>query len=112
MCIDLDDKHFDYLQDSLNSLISMLYRFDLATVATIDRELQRDLRLRKVVKDRTRTLDDCHIPEVHEVRQRSLRIAVKAFFVNSGPAVFSAADGCALFRYRPARSGRNAFPYY
>lgn len=81
---DLKDKHFHYLQDSINGLIHMLNRIDIATLHAITRELERNPKLRHQIEVRTKTLDDCNIPEARDIRKRSLRIASRAFLVNTG----------------------------
>jgi hypothetical protein len=55
----LEDRHFHYLQDSLNSLICLLGRFDLATLSRIELEFQLDPELRRRSEMRTAILDDC-----------------------------------------------------
>ena len=80
----LDEKHYSFLQDSLNSMIAMLHRYDLMTVSQVDREFSRNSEFRKRCEARAKVLDDCQIPEAKAIRKRSVKIAVKAFAVNSG----------------------------
>jgi hypothetical protein len=80
----LNDNHFDYLQDSINALISELYRFDAATIALAEQESRRDPEFKKRAEERSRVLDDCNIPDARRIRNKSLEIATKAVFVNSG----------------------------
>src|SRR5687767_577256 len=47
------DRHFHYMQDSLNALLSVLDRFDLAALIAVGRELKQDPELRKRVEMRT-----------------------------------------------------------
>lgn len=79
------DGHYGYLQDSINSLICILYRYDLAAIWTITGQIHRDEALRQRVEARARLLDDCELPAVLSVRKRQLDIAAKALAVNSGP---------------------------
>lgn len=79
------DGHYGYLQDSINSLICILYRYDLAAIWTIADQINRDQALRQRVEARARLLDDCELPVVLSIRKRQLNIAVKALAVNSGP---------------------------
>lgn len=80
----LDNKHFNYLQDSLNTLIANLYRFDIGLMASVTAELERDPELKERVEARSRIMDDCNIPRARALRHLSLRIAKKAFIVNAG----------------------------
>jgi hypothetical protein len=80
----LEDRHFHYLQDSLNSLICLLGRFDLATLSRIEVEIQRDPALRRRSEIRAAILDDCQFDELRAIRKTSVRIAAKALLINSG----------------------------
>jgi len=80
----LDDRCFEHFQASLNTLIRVLHRIDIATLAAVERELRANPELREQIEARSRMLDDCNIPQVREIRYRSLQVAVKAFAVNSG----------------------------
>lgn len=81
---DLDDKHFHYLQDSINTLIANLARFDAATLARIEVEFQRDPELRKRTEARCKVMNDCDVAEARLIRRKCNRIGVKALAVNSG----------------------------
>jgi hypothetical protein len=80
----LEDRHFHYLQDSLNNLICLLTRFDMATLSQIELEIQRDPELRRRSEVRSATLDDCQLEEMKTIREASFRIATKALLINSG----------------------------
>jgi hypothetical protein len=81
---DLDDKHFCYLQDSINTLIANLVRFDAATLTRIDLELQRDSELRERSEARCKVMDDCAVAEARLIRRKCNIVGVKALAVNSG----------------------------
>jgi hypothetical protein len=81
---DLKDKHFDYLQDSINALISMLSRLDWATLHAITKELGQNSDLRLKIEARTKVLDDCTISQARDIRRRSVHIASHALIVNTG----------------------------
>ena len=81
---ELDERHYGFLQDSLNSMIAMLARYDLMTLSLVDREYSRNGEFRKRCEARAKVLDDCRIPDARAIRKRSVKIAVKAFVVNSG----------------------------
>lgn len=80
----LDDKHFNYLQDSINSTINMIPRFELMTISMMMVALKKDSYLEKKLQERLKVLDDCVIPDVIEIRKRSMDIALRAYFINSG----------------------------
>jgi len=80
----LSDKHFDYLQDSLNGLIAVLHRYDAGTLAAVEHELRTNPELRADIEARVRILDDCNIPRARTIRNRSLWIAGKALATNNG----------------------------
>lgn len=83
---ELDDKHYRYLEKSPHSLIRMLHRIDLATLASSELAYQRDPKFRERVTERSRILDDCAVDQAKQIRAESLRIATKALVVNSGAA--------------------------
>jgi hypothetical protein len=80
----LSDKHFDFLQDSINNLISNLNRFDIATFVGVEFESKRDPSFLKSAEERSLMLDDCNIPRAREIRKQSLKIISAAIFINSG----------------------------
>jgi hypothetical protein len=79
------DGHFGYLQDSINALICILYRYDLAAIWAIIGQINRDSALRQRAETRARFLDDCELPAVLSIRKKQLNIAAKVLAVNSGP---------------------------
>jgi hypothetical protein len=81
----LSDKHFDFLQDSINNLISNLNRFDMATFVGVEFESKKDPSFLKTAEERSRILDDCNIPRAREIRKQSLKIICAAIFINSVP---------------------------
>ena len=80
----LSDKHFDFLQNSINNLISNLNRFDMATFVGVEFESKKDPSFLKAAEERSRMLDDCKIPRAREIREQSLKIISAAIFINSG----------------------------
>ena len=78
------NKHFTYLHDSINSAISMVPRFEIYTIATINMELKKNKTLDNRIKERLKVMDDCNIPEIVEIRRRTEMLALKALCVNSG----------------------------
>lgn len=98
------DKHYGYLQDSINSLLCILHRYDLAAIWTITDQISRDEALRQRVEARARLLEDCELPAVLSVRKRQLDIAAKALAVNSGPMLLLLlAPAFALRGYKAVR---------
>ncbi len=79
------DEHYGYLQDSINALLCVLYRYDIAAIWTITDRISRDEALRQRVEARARLLDACELPAVRSLRKRQLDIAARALAVNSGP---------------------------
>lgn len=79
----LDDKHFHYLQDSINAQIASLYRYDIATLVMAQLRYERDAEFRKLCDERAKMLDDCGIHAATEIRRQSLRTVAAAFGVNS-----------------------------
>jgi hypothetical protein len=80
----LNDEHFVFLQDSINGLISILHRFDMASLFGVEFESRKDPEFLKQAEARSRMLDDCKIPRVREIGNQALKIAAEALFVNSG----------------------------
>jgi hypothetical protein len=84
----LSDKHFDFLQESINNLISNLSRFDMATFAGVEFESKKDPSFLKSAEQRSRMLDDCDFSRAglraREIREQSLKIVSAAIFINSG----------------------------
>ena len=80
----LHDEHFVFLQDSINGLISMLHRLNMATLFGFEFESRRDPQFLEQAQERSRLLDDCRIPRIREIRKQALKIATEALFVNSG----------------------------
>lgn len=91
------ERHFHELQDSINSLICILYGFDLVTVCAISEEIDRDAGLKQRVEARSRSLDDCALPEVLAIRRRQFRMAARALAVNSGPMLLWLVSPALLF---------------
>ncbi|WP_217705741.1 hypothetical protein [Peristeroidobacter soli] len=73
------------LQDSIHSLACILFKFDLVTIYTLSKEIDRDAGLKRRVEARARILDDCVVPRGRALRSEQIRIATKALAVNSGP---------------------------
>lgn len=79
----LDDKHFHYLQDSINAQIASLYRYDVAMFVMARLRYERDAEFKKLCDGRARILDDCGVDAVREIRRQSLRVVAAALGVNS-----------------------------
>jgi hypothetical protein len=80
----LDDKHFHYLQDSINAMISLLPRIDLSTLVAAQSEFERNKEFRAHCEARSKVLDDCNIPQARDLRRKSLRLVGVVLGVNSG----------------------------
>src|SRR5262245_60473492 len=57
-----DDTHFLYLQGSINTMIAMIPRYDLATLYYAQRAYKRDAEFRNHVDERADMLGNCTIP--------------------------------------------------
>jgi hypothetical protein len=80
----LDNKHFTYLHDSINTAINMIPRFELMTISIMITELKKDRELGRKLNERLRVMDDCTIPDVIMIRKKITDIALRAYFINSG----------------------------
>jgi hypothetical protein len=89
-CVDsecVDSKkgsHCEYLQDSIDGLISRLHRVDVASLLGVEFECRKDPDFLAQAQKRARILDDCPAPRVREIRKQTLKIAAAALIVNSG----------------------------
>lgn len=91
------ERQLGELQDSVNALTCMLFKFDLVTLHAISEEIDRDAALKRRVEARARILDDCVLPEVLALRRKQIRIATKALAVNSGPMMLWSVVPASLF---------------
>jgi hypothetical protein len=80
----LDDKHFLFLQDWVNFLISALNRLDLVSLARAEVESKREPEILKRAQERSKMLDDCNIPRARAIRKQAASIASRALLVNNG----------------------------
>lgn len=80
----LDDKHFHFLQDSINALISVLFRVDITLMAIAVQSYKTDPEFRRRVDERAKILDDCTVEPAREIRRKSLWIFAQALAVNCG----------------------------
>lgn len=80
----LDDKHYTCLQDSINTMIAMLHRYDFVTIAATELRYRRDAAFRKRLDMRAAFLDGCNDPQVQSIRRRSIELMGRAVAVNSG----------------------------
>ncbi|HEY6019994.1 MAG TPA: hypothetical protein VIY48_08865 [Candidatus Paceibacterota bacterium] len=79
----LDNKHFNYLQDSINSIIHALPRIEVTTVAHIKLAIESDPELKARLVARQKILDDCVFPEMGEIRKRSIKLSLEVLAANS-----------------------------
>lgn len=80
----VDDEHYAYLQDSISTMIAMLHRYDIATVAATELRYRRDPEFRRRVDMRATILDGCGSPQAQSIRCRSVELIARALAVNSG----------------------------
>jgi hypothetical protein len=80
----LADEQCMYLQDSINTMIAMLHRYDVAAIVSVELRYRRDPEFRERVDARAMVLDDCGTPQARSIRRRSVRLIARAIAVNSG----------------------------
>lgn len=80
----LDDEHYAYLQDSINTMISMLHRYDVASIAATELRYSRDPEFRRRLDVRAAILDGCSNVHARSIRGRSVDLIARAVLVNSG----------------------------
>jgi hypothetical protein len=80
----LDDRHFHYLQDSINNAIGLLPRMDIAMVVMMATRMEHDAELRARVAARSKILDDCKFPEAADIRKRANEVLGFVLSANSG----------------------------
>lgn len=81
---ELDDKHYYYLQDSINALIRLLPKLDITTLSHVRRLVEQDPKLKARAMERSMILDDCKLQEAREIRKKTLKIAYKVLLVSAG----------------------------
>jgi len=92
-CVDsesVDSKkgsYYEFLQDSINGLISRLHRVDVASLLGVEFQCRKDPDFLAQAQKRARILDDCPVPRVREIRKQTLRIAGEALIINSAVGV-------------------------
>lgn len=79
----LDNKHFHYLQDSINSIIQALPRLEVTTIAHVKQAIENDAELKKRLIARQKILDDCAYPEMSNIRKKSIALSIEALGANS-----------------------------
>ncbi len=80
----LDDRHFHYLQDSINNAIRLLPRMDIAMLVTVARRMEHDADLRARIAARSKILDDCKFPEAADIRKRANEVLGFVLSTNGG----------------------------
>jgi hypothetical protein len=79
-----DDRHFHYLQDSINNAITLLPRMDVAMLVTVAKRMEHDAELRARIAARSKILDDCKFPEAADIRKRANEVLGFVVGANSG----------------------------
>ena len=85
---DFQDKHFHYLQDSLNGLIRNLGRIDLAMLTSFIIKLKEDQEFRARMEARSKILDDCKVEEARAIRKKGTNLIERAVSINSAGWLF------------------------
>ena len=79
-----EDRHYHYLQDSINNAIAFLPRLDIALLMTMMWRLQVDDAFRERVEARSKILDDCRHEETKVLRKRTTDLVQSILAANSG----------------------------
>lgn len=82
----LEDRHYAYLLESINTMIAMLHRYDIAAIVAAEFRYHRDTEFRIHVDTRATILDDCNLPQAQNIRRSSVDLVARAIAVNSGVA--------------------------
>src|SRR5438445_3942194 len=85
---DFEDKHFHYLQDSLNGLIRNLGRIDLAMLTSFTIKLKEDKEFRARMEARSKILDDCKVEEGRAIGKRGQNLMKRAAGINTAGGSF------------------------
>jgi hypothetical protein len=80
----LDDEHYAYLQSSIDTMIAMLHRYDIAAIAASQLRCRRDPEFRRRIDVRAQMLEDRNIPQAQSIRRRSVELIAQAIAINSG----------------------------
>ena len=80
----LDEEHFAYLQTSIDTMIAMLHRYDVAAIAAAELRYRRDPEFRRRVDVRAMALEDCDDSQFQSIRRRSVELIARATAINSG----------------------------
>jgi hypothetical protein len=80
----LSDKHFHWLQDSINGVIRNIERVDIVALVAFRIRLHKDEDFRRRVRDRTGELEACNLAELQEIRRRGNRHVEHILSVNNG----------------------------
>jgi hypothetical protein len=85
LCRDrLDEEHYVYLRTSIDTMIAMLHRYDVAAIAAAELRYRRDPEFRRRVDVRARILEDCDDSQLQSIRRRSVELIARATAINSG----------------------------
>lgn len=79
-----DDEHFAHLQASIETMITMLHRYDIAAAIAAEFRYHRDPFFRRRIDIRAAALDDCDIPRAQSIHRRSVELMARAIAVNNG----------------------------
>lgn len=80
----LDGKHYEYLQDSINILLKSLHNLDATILVAAMHEINNDKALQARIEERMKIFDDCKLPEANAIRKKTLLIANNVLLVNNG----------------------------
>lgn len=81
---DVDERHFEYLLDTIDFLLSTLPEFKIGVLKSTEKALARDPQLRLRGATRLQMLEDCPMEELSMLRKRTLDIGLRTVLINSG----------------------------
>ncbi|MEB2401359.1 MAG: hypothetical protein OZ927_17630 [Alcaligenaceae bacterium] len=78
----MPDSIFHDLQDSINFIISEIWRINIINIIVADKSLREDKEAENRIKQKIVMLDSCELSQVHEIRRKMAMISMQALTVN------------------------------
>lgn len=80
----LDERYFEQVQATVNAFVSLLDRFDAATLIAFKMEKSRNRELRERCERSVQAIQDCTLQEARNLQRRIAWIAARTIAVNNG----------------------------
>ena len=81
---ELEDRTFNYLQDSINTTIRLIHSINVIDLCRIYRDVSKDERLSQIIEKRNQAIEQSPIAEIKLVRHESLKAFTLALLTNHG----------------------------